>query len=376
MDTVGNSNQIIIPKEIKNLVSGGIAGMVAKTIVAPIDRIKILYQVTSAPFRLRDIPQVVLNIIKEEGASALWKGNTATMIRVFPYAGIQFMVFNRMKGFFLDRQEQKYLMTGDFTSDREMKSIQRRTTSERDRKFGMSTLESLIAGSTAGAVSVLCTYPLDLTRAQLAVLKKQKMRRDGFVKVLVSNYTSGGARGLFIGITPTLMGMLPYAGIAFSINEQAKRQIYKLNHRDPTVVEKMICGGISGLFAQSLTYPFEVTRRRMQTLKVLCHTKETAVDVVSGNRETKVVQDLAKIAEQQISSTSTSILTSTSTPRIKSPSMLRVMKQVFQEQGLHGFFKGLSMNWVKGPVSFAISFTTFDLVKEYMDTEEVRWNHK
>lgn len=36
---------------------------------------------------------------------------------------------------------------------------------------------------------------------------------------------------------------------------------------------------------------------------------------------------------------------------------------VFKEQGLGGLFKGLSMNWVKGPVGISISFTTFDFLK-------------
>jgi hypothetical protein len=132
----------------------------------------------------------------------------------------------------------------------------------------------------------------------------------------------------------------------------------------------MICGGISGLFAQSLTYPFEVTRRRMQTLKVLRQTNnETAIDVVSGNIEKHIVRDAAAKVEGHPILSSTREMT-------KAPSMLRVMKEVLQEQGVHGFFKGLSMNWLKGPVSFAISFTTFDLVKEFIDAEEVRWNEK
>lgn len=36
---------------------------------------------------------------------------------------------------------------------------------------------------------------------------------------------------------------------------------------------------------------------------------------------------------------------------------------VFKEQGVGGLFKGLSMNWVKGPVGISISFTTFDFLK-------------
>ncbi len=218
-------NNVNIPKEAKNLIAGGLAGMVAKTIVAPIDRIKILYQVTSAPFRLRDVPNVAAQIVKQDGISGLWKGNMATMMRVFPYAGIQFMVFNRAKAYFIDRHERRYIssMSGQ---ERILVNLTRRDTIEKNKRWALTTGEGLIAGSTAGAISVMATYPLDLTRAQLAVLKKEKDgRRNGFLRVLASNYGHGGIGGLFRGITPTLLGILPYAGVAFTINEQAKRQV-------------------------------------------------------------------------------------------------------------------------------------------------------
>jgi len=358
--TLIQGSEKVVPKEIKNLIAGGLAGMLAKTVVAPIDRIKILYQVTATPFRLRDVPTVAKKIVKEEGASALWKGNTVTMIRVFPYAGIQFMVFNSIKSYFVDRHEEEYWHSNPSLSD-EHSTISRRNTIEKDKIWGMSAFESLAAGSCAGAVSVLFTYPLDLTRAQLAVLKKQKNSSNGFVNVMMKNYSNEGASGLFRGITPTLLGMLPYAGVAFSINEQAKRHLTKIHDRDPTVVEKMICGGVSGLFAQSMTYPFEVTRRRMQTTGVLSQTKDTAVNVLGGCVETKAEQNAAKIAEDVHQT------------HLKSPSMRLVMKQVLKEQGMNGFFKGLTMNWLKGPVSFAISFTTFDVVKEWFEKEEAQW---
>jgi len=159
-----------LPQELRNLLAGGVAGMVAKSFVAPIDRIKILYQVSSAEFRLTHVPRVAYNIIHDEGLSALWKGNTATMIRVFPYSGIQFMVFDRLKTYML-HQHQKERIMGD------------------DRAWGLSAMESLVAGCVAGSVSVVCTYPLDLTRAQLAVLKKKKHQENmGFRKVLLQNY--------------------------------------------------------------------------------------------------------------------------------------------------------------------------------------------
>ena len=205
-----------LPKEIRNIVAGGLAGMMAKSIVAPFDRIKILYQVSSAKFHITNVPGTAKRIIQEEGLSALWKGNIATLIRVFPYSGIQFMVFDRYKTYLLREQEIRY---------HRQKSIHPNTPKPH---WGLSPLESLCAGMAAGAVSVIATYPLDLTRSQLAVLKMKKGQSSsnmGFGEALLSNYRDRGAIGLFRGITPTLMGILPYSGLAFSFNEQAKRKV-------------------------------------------------------------------------------------------------------------------------------------------------------
>lgn len=156
------------PQEVRNIIAGGIAGMVAKSVVAPMDRIKILYQISSAKFQLRNVPGVVHNIYHTEGFSALWKGNTATLIRVFPYAGVQFMVFDSCKTYLLHQHKKN---------------------DHADREWGLSAMESLLAGSTAGFVSVIATYPLDLTRAQLAVLKKHRHDANiGFRQILLQNY--------------------------------------------------------------------------------------------------------------------------------------------------------------------------------------------
>jgi hypothetical protein len=80
------------------------------------------------------------------------KGNAVMMARVFPYAGVQFMVFDYMRHYW-------GTMPG-----------------------GMTPGRSLISGSAAGLTSTVITYPLDLARARLAVQKGRNKPGMGGVK--------------------------------------------------------------------------------------------------------------------------------------------------------------------------------------------------
>jgi len=107
----------------------------------------------------------------------------------------------------------------------------------------------------------------------------------------------------------------------------------------------MQCGALAGLVAQSMTYPLEVTRRRMQTVGIIrAAGTDAAVNVLGGTIRTSQAHRAAQIIE-------------------KDPTMLATLTGVLRDQGLRGLFKGVSMNWVKGPVAFSISFTTFDLIQ-------------
>eukprot|EP00614_Pseudopedinella_elastica_P013392 CAMPEP_0172587800 /NCGR_PEP_ID=MMETSP1068-20121228/6810_1 /TAXON_ID=35684 /ORGANISM="Pseudopedinella elastica, Strain CCMP716" /LENGTH=114 /DNA_ID=CAMNT_0013382945 /DNA_START=9 /DNA_END=349 /DNA_ORIENTATION=- len=82
------------------LVSGGVAGSVAKTLTAPLSRLTILFQVHSmvttkphAPQYAESLSSGLRKVLGKEGFLAFWKGNGTAVIHRFPYSAINFHVY-------------------------------------------------------------------------------------------------------------------------------------------------------------------------------------------------------------------------------------------------------------------------------------------
>jgi hypothetical protein len=63
-----------------------------------------------------------------------------------------------------------------------------------------------------------------------------------------------GVAGLFRGITPTLLGILPYSGIAFTFNEQGKRKVGIMLRRVALRRVALRCVAILGMFSNAGTH--------------------------------------------------------------------------------------------------------------------------
>uniref|UniRef100_A0A8D0L231 Solute carrier family 25 member 16 n=1 Tax=Sphenodon punctatus TaxID=8508 RepID=A0A8D0L231_SPHPU len=233
---------------LRSFAAGGVAGCCAKTTIAPLDRVKILLQAHNRHYKHLGVIATLRAVPQKEGYLGFYKGNGAMMIRIFPYGAIQFMAFDQYK-----------------------KLIK--------KELGISGhVHRLMAGSMAGITAVICTYPLDMVRVRLAFQVKGEHKYTGIIHAFKTIYTKeGGLPGFYRGLIPTIVGMAPYAGFSFftfgtlkSVGlAHAPDLLGKPSFDNPDVLVlktyvNLLCGGIAGAIAQTISYPLDVTRRRMQ----------------------------------------------------------------------------------------------------------------
>lgn len=354
---------------IRSSIAGGLAGVSAKTLIAPLDRVKILFQTSNPEFKRFTgswfgFYRATKEIYRMQGIVGLFQGHSATIIRIFPYAATKFVMYEQVRAILIPSAENE------------------------------TSLRRFMAGSISGVTSVFVTYPLDLIRVRLAF--QTRAQKPVNPSPVHSGYTSGrfvqsiinifneppaghfsgtfatrtnsitppaiiqNAQNWFLGLTnfyrgflPTIIGMVPYAGVSFwahdmfhdmfrsqylapyavmkhpeadkaqsesSKSEETSKgedKTYKY-HREPLANwAQLTAGGMSGMLSQTASYPLEVVRRRIQ------------VSGITG----------------------------------ESVGILKTVCSIYFASGFKGFFVGLSIGYIKVVPMFACSFFVYERMK-------------
>ena len=183
----------------------------------------------------------------------------------------------------------------------------------RDSEGELTVLRRLAAGGIAGIASVVSTYPLDLVRSRISIasaslyeevkqsstststsaspisqptpltssqlraaIELRQKQVPGIWQMSVKVYKEeGGLRGLYRGCVPTSAGVMPYVSLNFIGYEYLRKKYatmtgeFELDSHGHQIDQisamgKLACGAMAGSFSQTLTYPLDVLRRRMQ----------------------------------------------------------------------------------------------------------------
>lgn len=230
-----------------DLLIGGSIGAVSKTIMAPVERVKLLMQTQdSNPAVLRGevkrysgIGDCFRRVHAEQGIAAFWRGNLVNCLRYAPQQGSA-LAFNDA----LNNMFPNYNSNTDFW-----------------KSFGTK----LFSGGLAGAVANTICYPFDFARTRLASdLKSGKPQFKGIADCIVSTVKSQGITGLYTGWLVTCMGAFVYRAGQLG----CFKQIQDMN---PYQKDKGTLGAVSSFFAVTaartvvmpFNYPFDTVRRRM-----------------------------------------------------------------------------------------------------------------
>ncbi|KAF1916225.1 mitochondrial carrier protein-like protein [Ampelomyces quisqualis] len=288
-----------------SFVAGGVAGAVSRTVVSPLERLKILFQIQSVgreEYKM-SVPKALAKMWREEGWRGFMAGNGTNCIRIVPYSAVQFSAYNVYKRLF-----------------------------EREPGGPLDAYQRLLCGGLAGITSVTFTYPLDIVRTRLSIqsasfsnLKREAGEKlPGMWVLLLNMYkTEGGFPALYRGIIPTVAGVAPYVGLNFMVYEMARTQFTSEGQKDPSAVGKLGAGAVSGAVAQTITYPFDVLRRRFQ------------INTMSG-------------MGYQYSG------------------VLDAVRSIVRTEGVRGMYKGIVPNLLKVAPSMASSWLSFEMTRDML----------
>ncbi|KAF9907183.1 hypothetical protein EC991_011246 [Linnemannia zychae] len=302
----------------RTMFAGGIAGITAKTAVAPLDRVKILFQASNPQFEKyagtwTGVFKAARDIHKTGGVRGLFQGNSATVLRIFPYAAIKFMAYEQYRSLLMP--------------------------SRRDETPG----KKFVAGSLADLIRVRLAYETTATPYMSLVHKIYNepagLHRPAHMSWLPALKVSNFYRGFLCSV----VGMIPYAGASFfthdvmqefcrenlpwTLKPNQNRGLPDKNgdysRPELRTVAELACGGIAGAVSQTASYPLEVVRRKMQ---------------VAGALDPKAFVGMWETA-----------------------------RRLYIAKGVRGFFVGLSIGYLKVTPLVAISFTVYERMKTALD---------
>uniref|UniRef100_A0A8P0P306 Mitochondrial adenyl nucleotide antiporter SLC25A24 n=2 Tax=Canis lupus familiaris TaxID=9615 RepID=A0A8P0P306_CANLF len=183
----------------KRFVSGSLAGATAQTIIYPMEVVKTRLAIGKTR-QYSGIFDCAKKILKHEGMGAFYKGYVPNLLGIIPYAGIDLAVYELLKAHWLDNYAKDSVNPG--------------------------VMVLLGCGALSSTCGQLASYPLALVRtrmqAQAMIEGNKPMNMVGLFQQIISKE---GIPGLYRGITPNFMKVLPAVGISYVAYEKMKQTL-------------------------------------------------------------------------------------------------------------------------------------------------------
>jgi solute carrier family 25 protein 43 len=173
-----------------------------------------------------------------------------------------------------------------------------------------------VMGAAAGIISQTFVYPIDFIHTRILLDPK---KYSGIFLSLSVILKEEGVGAFWSGIAPTIAGAIPFEGVQF-VCYDGLVEFYKKQTGVTSLTPIVNCalGATAGAISQTAAFPFDVVRKRMMAGKK---------GGVSG-------------------------------------SMIEAFGQIWRNEGVPGFFKGLTINMVKIVPYSALQYTIYGETKK------------
>ncbi|XP_026887680.2 mitochondrial thiamine pyrophosphate carrier [Electrophorus electricus] len=179
----------------------------------------------------------------------------------------------------------------------------------------------LCGGIAACSATVAC-QPFDTLRTRFAAQGEPKVYRN-LRHAVYTMYCKEGALTFYRGLTPTLVAVFPYAGLQFFFYNILKTLLDSDSGTWKGGLQSLLSGSIAGVISKTMTYPCDLFKKRLQ---------------VGGFEE-------ARLSFGQVRTYH---------------GFVDCMVRIAREEGLRGFFKGLSPSLLKASLSTGFTFFWYE----------------
>lgn len=314
-----------------HLLSVGITGAIARTAVAPLERLKILMQAGGTKSFSNGWVPGFIQMTKQDTSlvKALFRGNGANILRSVPHSAVTVLVIAQMNEF---PGMRKLTVGRERAPSAALPGSPSNETSVRLVSGGTRTraAEAVFAGGIAAMVAAAVTYPLEFVRGRLSLQRQGFEPYRGAFHGIAHSVRSEGLRSIYRGLGPTLLGCFPFAGITFAMYETVRPILPKKNDGSgmPTTGSAIMSGALATATSQLAVFPIDTCRRRMQVAGFDPRSSATAI----GFKAT--------------------------------------WKEIGREMGWKGYFRGVFPNLLKVLPSSAISLLAYEHVRSSVEAAQ------
>ena len=223
-----------VADEVSLFLSGAFACGTAVTICYPMDVVRTRLVVRGGTQKYKNILSCIRILYKEEGLASFYRGILPAMAQMTPNAAVYYSVYNSLKQYRLTQMKRE----GEEKANRRKKKNNNNrgsgkkdnTTGELNNKKTIEPQYMMLFGMVAGIASESFTFPLEVARRRIQMntgrvvakdifgSKELKMMLEVTQKVLREN----GFRGLYAGLAPSVLQVLPSAALGYYCYESFK----------------------------------------------------------------------------------------------------------------------------------------------------------